>query len=207
MTKQASVGMWITICLLVLAVLAIPFFKIREYDVEPVPDMVLKMDGFTSAYLIVANHGNLSYEVDDCYRNGSLGNCFRINWSRATAQINFSDNLTIHSGNFSWNFSETNIAPVGSYLFNFTNNGTLNFTVYIILNSTTPGYWQLFKDNHTVNISSSAWSALVNVTSNNSVLLNFTFDLYNVSSKYSNFTLVDRSPNWGVNFTINVTKY
>ncbi len=170
-------------------------------------DTVLLRDGFTSAYLIVADQGNLSYEVDDCFDNGSLGGCFAINWSEGIGQVNWSDNVTIHSGDFSWNFTEENIQPVGIWLFNFSNNGTTNFTVSIILNGTVPSLWQVFKDNHTVNLSNSAWSVLCNVTSNTSELVNLTFDLYNISEQYINWTEQNNSFSWGFNFSVNVTKY
>lgn len=46
---------------------------------------------------------NLTMEVNDCYDNVSLGGCFDINWTKAWDQINWSDNTTLKSGNYSWN--------------------------------------------------------------------------------------------------------
>lgn len=104
--------------------------------------IIFSLISYTSGWLISTSQGNLTGDTNSCYNN-SLGDCFAINWSLAYNQINWSDNYTIHSGNYSWNFTEYDIKPIDNFIFNFTNNGTTNITIKIKLN-TSSSKWNVF---------------------------------------------------------------
>ncbi len=148
---------------------------------------------------------NLSYNVHPCYNSsiGDLGGCFAINWSLAYDQINWSLNSTINGGNFSWNFTEFNISPVGSYLFNLTNNRTRNITIQLKLNTTNPSIWQLFYND--INLTSTSFVNLLNLTANTTKRINLTLNLYNISQIYINWSLYKSTAGWGFNYTINIS--
>lgn len=155
-------------------------------------------------------NANLSYEINSCYDNISLGGCFSPDWTKAFNQINFSDNVTIRSGNYSWNFTDINVTNVGTLLLNLTNNGSTNFTVSIRLNQTNPSRWQLnYIDNGTTfNITSDTlWMDIVNVTVNETKLINLSMDFFNISQTYINWTLNESTANWTFDFRLNVTAY
>ncbi len=161
---------------------------------------------FTTALIFVPPISSLISNVDSCYDNISLGGCFAVNMSLAYDQINWSDNITIHSGNYFWNFTELNILPINTWLFNFTNNGATNITVTMRLNTSNPTLWQLFFNN-SVNISNSSFVSLINLTINESRLINLSLDLHNISETYVNWTLNKSNAEFSFNYTINITSF
>jgi len=194
-------------------VFKIPAYSFTCYGMkvfkEPTADVKWTFAGL-DPWLIGTEQGNLSYEVDDCYNNtiGDLGDCFAINWSLAADQINWSDNATSQSGNYTWNFTQLNVSPVDAWLFNFTNNGTTNITVSIKLNNTNTS-WQLYYYNGSTrfNLTSTSFIALLNLTTGTTKLVNFTLDIRNVSQTYVNWSLNKSTAEWGFNYTLNVTSY
>ena len=107
------------------------------------------------------------------------------NRSKAYNQINWSRNQTLN-GNFSWNFTELNIKPIGSWLFNFTNNNTQLITVQMKLNQTNPSKWQLFYGG--INLTKLDYTSVVDISANSTKLINLTMNLYNISETYVNWT-------------------
>ena len=151
---------------------------------------------------------NMSYEVDSCYNWTSLGDCFEVNFSRAFDQINWSDNATIHDGNYSWNFSEKGINAGNPWLFNFSNNGTVNLTVAIKLDGLNTSMWQLFYvDNATThNLTSTSWIFFLNVSNGTTELVNFSLDVYDLNQTYVNWSLQSSRGGWAFNYTLNSTQ-
>lgn len=140
--------------------------------------------------------------VSSCYTNDSLGGCFAINWTIPYNQINWSDNITIHSGNYSWNFTELNITSIDVWMFNLTNNGTTNLSVNIKLSNINPSIWQLFYNN--TNITSTSFINILNLSKNTTQFINFSLNLYNISETYVNWTLNRTNANWTFNYTIEI---
>lgn len=148
---------------------------------------------------------NLSALLDD---PNNVSQNFAPNWSRVLDLVNFSDNFTQVIGNFSWNFTEFNIStatPV-PWVYNFTNTGNTNFTLSALLNKTSTVV-DVFIGNDTfrVNLSTTTFKDIVNITVNETKLFNVTIDLINISQEYDNWTLVKNTAEWGFNITFNVT--
>ena len=159
--------------------------------------------------ILQAPDGNLSYVLNEVL-NDSLEQNFMPNWSIVPTLINFSDNYTIQSGNFSWNFTEFNIsANITDWVYNITNIGSTNFTVLVKINGSYDGslleVWFWNNATQRFNISNETFTALFNLTVNETKFINVTIDLINISQTYVNWTLTNDNSNYSFRVEFNVT--
>lgn len=159
------------------------------------------------------NSTALSIELHQQYRfelhnqlNDSLDQNFIPDLSTAFAQVNFSDNFTMQSGNFSWNITLWNVTTNTSWVYNLTNNNSDTFTIQVKLNqspSTIVHVWFVENSTNRINLTTS-YQNFTNLTNNQSKLVNVTIDLINISQSYVNWTLTDDNTNWKFNISFYV---
>ena len=133
---------------------------------------------------------------------------FRPNWSIMKTIINFSNNVTMQFGNYSFNLTQYNVTTNATFVLNFTNNGLLNSTIVARLNGTNPRIFVWAWLNATIRYNltnASTYLALFNLTANQTRLINITIDILNISQTYSNFTLYQNNTDMSFNVTFNAT--
>ena len=114
---------------------------------------------------------------------------FIPNFSLITG-LNFSDNQTIHTGNFSWNLTQYNVSTNASWVYNFTNDESVTLTVQAKLNQSVQRIhiWFWMNDTHRLNLSTT-YQDFITLSPDESNLINVTIDLIALSQTYSNWSL------------------
>ena len=140
----------------------------------------------TSNRSILVNTTGLNHSFQNLTSLGYPVNFSLINWSTI---INSTNAL---SGNYTWNFTQTNITPYNftDYLFAVENTGYNNITVFLQQNQTEEWYnWRC----NDLNITTSN-STLFNLSRGQTDYVNCSLDLFNISQTYVNWTkTVDRA--------------
>ncbi len=126
----------------------------------------------------------------------SLG--YSVNWSKTN--INYSG-PEFWGGNFSWNFTDLdlNISPILPYVYNITNTRINNVTVYLNIDRD-EDYFNWTYNETVINTTS---QGLFNLSPNQSILINFSLDLINISRVYVGWNITIDRANWS--FTPNFT--
>lgn len=142
----------------------------------------------------VALQSNATYQL-----HPSLSNLtYAVNFS--LIDVNFTDVILNQKGNYTWNFSEnvtrfvlneTTVSTV-PWVFNITNNGTLNITVNMTQNQTKPWYEWWCNNFNITNVSRN----VINVSNMSSSVFNCTLNLVNISQTYVNWTLNVSKSDW-----------
>jgi hypothetical protein len=158
-----------------------------------------------------APDGNLTISINSFLNQTHIAQNFQPNLSKAFAQVNFSDNTTLQTGNFEWNFSEYNIsANVTDYVYNFSNNGSTNYSVWGKINGpynqNLVKVWVWWNGVRKINLSNASFTELFPLnTTDWTELVNITIDLINLSQTYQNWSLVANNTNFDFNLTFNAT--
>jgi len=119
------------------------------------------------------------------------GISYNVTWNKT--EINYS-NEAFWAGNTSWNFTDKNrtISPQVPYLYNITNTRVNNVTVYLNIDRVAD-YFNWTYNGTQINTTS---KGLFNLSPNESMLLNFTLDLINISQIRVNWSLTIDRANW-----------
>ena len=152
---------------------------------------------------------NLSYVVNPVL-NGNISQNWMPNWSKAWALINWT-NPRVINGTFSWQFSQKNVSKYpanASYVYNLTNIGLTNITVYAkfvgandkldvwFLNASQFKKW---------NLTNSSWTTLFNLTSGQKKKVNMTIDLFKLNQTYSLWNLTSDKSNFSFGISFNAS--
>ena len=126
------------------------------------------------------------------------GISYNVNWSKQI--INWS-NATVVAGNFTWNFTDTNLSiyPVMPCLYTIQNNRVNNVTISLNINRIAD-YFNWTYNGTGINTTS---KAIFNLSNGTSININLTLNLINISNTYRNWNLTINRANWTfvVNFT------
>ena len=135
---------------------------------------------------------NVSLHVD------LTGLSFNVTWSKT--DINYSDN-SFWGGNVTWNFTDLirNISPVVPYIYNITNNRVNNVTISLNMDRSEDYFNFSYNGTFITTVS----RGLFNLTPNESILVNISLDLINISQTYVNWNITIDRANWTIvpNFT------
>ena len=161
--------------------------------------------------ILSTSQGNLTYNINSKLNDTNIDQNFAPNGTAIFALVNFSNNVTMQSGNYSWNYTEYNISTnlKLNYTYKFFNNGSTNFTVSALLNTSLVVLEVWVHDNNTKrwNLSNSTYTDLFNLTTNTTRNINVTIDLLNISQTYKNWTLNTSTSDFPFNISFNISSY
>jgi len=138
--------------------------------------------------------------------NASAPNGLFYNPNMSLIGVNFSNLSILLTGNYDWNFTQLGLLPVNYTVFtyNFTNNLTYPVLVNIHQNQTIAGFRYVWKCGG-IQIENTPTTVTTVGAENQTVLMNCTLDLNNISQIYIAWNVTNNTAIWGFNLTLNAT--
>jgi len=149
---------------------------------------------------------NLTVIIHPSLNATAIDQNFIPNTSEVFDQVNFSDNFTMQSVNYSWNISVFNGSTNATFLYNFTNNYTRNLTIQFRLNQS-PGsiVTILAFENRSQRLTlNTDYQDLIIIGVGQSILVNMTLDLIGLAKTFVNWTLTSDNTNFKFNETFRI---
>lgn len=154
----------------------------------------------TRTITILSGYSNFTFNPG-LFNQTKLDQNYFPNWTKAWLQVNFSDNDTMQSGNFTWNFSEGNVTTNSTgWDLNFTSD--VGESVWIKLNESKPhiNVW-FWNESSNAILLNTTFQRVFTLSVADSKLVNITIDLINISQTYVNWSLTRDTADFSFNLS------